>query len=127
MKGEPEAALDPIAQEGFEALRVQGQALALYALGRREEHQAKLDELIERWGDQWPFTVAHVYAYMADTDRAFEWLNKSVQEKAGQFEPTDHRFESLANDRAVTPLSDDQCMQANAARRYRRRTGAATG
>jgi hypothetical protein len=33
----------------------------------------------------------------------------------------------VANADAVTPLSDDQCAAANAARRYRRRRGAGTG
>ena len=48
-KGEPEAALESFTrEEGDEQYRVKGQALALHALGRQEEHQVRLDELIER-------------------------------------------------------------------------------
>ena len=77
MKGEPEAALESFSSEGEESLRVTGQALALYTLGRQDEYLARRDELIERWGDQWPFQVADVYAWTGDADRAFEWLDRA--------------------------------------------------
>jgi TolB-like protein/lipoprotein NlpI len=101
-KDEAEAALEAFEQESDERYRVKGQAIALYALGSQEEHQAKLDELIERWGDQLPSDVAHVYAYMGDTDRAFEWLQKSVDE--GGFNPADPLLQPLADDRRWLPL-----------------------
>jgi adenylate cyclase len=106
LKGEFEAALESFTrEEGFEgALRVMGQAMALYALGRIEEHQARLDELIERWGDEWPSAVANVYAYMGDTDRAFEWLNRSAQEEGGAFAPREPLLQPLANDPRWLPL-----------------------
>jgi len=107
LKGDFEAALESFTrEEGYEgAARVHGQALALYALGRQEEHQAKLNELIERWGDQWPSKVAHVYAYMGDTDRAFEWLQKSVEEEEeGGFGPTDRLLQPLADDPRWLPF-----------------------
>ena len=106
LKGEPEAALESFTrEEGFEgAFRLLGQALALYALGRQEEHQAKLNELIERWGDQRPSWVAVVYAYMGDTDRAFEWLQKSVdEEEEGGFNPVNPFLQPLADDPAMSP------------------------
>jgi len=84
-KGEAEAALEAFGrEEGDEEFRVKGQAMALYALGRRDEYQARLDELISRWGDQWPSEVAQVYAFIADADAAFQWLDKAVaQNEAG--------------------------------------------
>ena len=78
--------------------------MALYALGRQEEHQAKLDELIERWGDQWPSSVAVVCAYMGDTDRALEWLNRSAQEEDGAFDPANRLLKPLHNDPRRLPL-----------------------
>jgi adenylate cyclase len=106
LKGEPEAALESFTrEEGREgAGRVLGQALALYALGRQEEHQAKLNELIERWGDQRPSSVARVYAYMGDTDRAFEWLQKSVAEEEGGFNPMNPLLQLLHNDPRWLPF-----------------------
>jgi len=106
-KGEPEAALESFTrEEGFEgAGRVLGQALALYALGRQEEHQAKLNELTERSGDERPSWVAYVYAYRGDTDRAFEWLQKSVEEEEeGGFNPADPSLQPLADDPRWLPL-----------------------
>jgi adenylate cyclase len=106
LKGEPEAALESFTrEEGYEEYRIQGQALALYALGRQEEHQAKLNELIERWGDRWPSEVAYVYAYVGDADRAFEWLQKSVdEEEEGGFGPTNPLLQPLHNDPRWLPL-----------------------
>jgi hypothetical protein len=78
--------------------------MALYALRRIEEHQAKLNELIERWGDQWPSEVAHVYAFIGDGDLAFEWLNKSAQEEDGEFDPIEPLLQTLATDRRWLPL-----------------------
>ena len=37
-----------------------------------------LQELIGRWGDQWPSELAHVDAYRDDSDRAFDWLARAV-------------------------------------------------
>ncbi|HSM26495.1 MAG TPA: tetratricopeptide repeat protein [Thioalkalivibrio sp.] len=103
-KGEFEAALESFTrEEGDEQYRVKGQALALYALGRQEEHQAKLNELIERWGDRWPSEVAHVYAFMGNADLAFEWLNKAVL--AGEtFDPAEFFFQPLADDPRWLPF-----------------------
>lgn len=79
-KGEAKAALESIAmEEDDEEYRVKGMALALYDLGRHEEYQAKLSELIERWGNEWPSEVAHVYAYIGDADAAFQWLDKAIE------------------------------------------------
>ena len=72
VKGEAERALAEFSRthvdEGDDEYGVKGQALALYALGRHAEYLAKLEELIEHWGDQWPSEVAHVYAYAGDAD-----------------------------------------------------------
>jgi TolB-like protein/Tfp pilus assembly protein PilF len=86
-EGKAEEALVAFARESDEEYRVKGAALASHALGREEEYQARLDELIERWGDQWPSEVAHVYAWTRETDRAFEWLARSAAEEDGAFDP----------------------------------------
>jgi len=81
-KGEAEAALEAFAREE-EVYRVKGQALALHALGRKEEHEQKLQQLIERWGDEWPSEVAQVYAYRGDVDRTFAWLDRAIEQDEG--------------------------------------------
>jgi len=37
-----------------------------------------LNELLERWGDQWPSEIAMVYAWSGDKDAAFQWLDKEI-------------------------------------------------
>jgi len=80
LKGEPEAALAEYVQEPDEEWRVKGKALAMFAMGRQTEFESAFAELRERWGDQWPSEVAHVYSYSGDADAAFEWLNKAVEQ-----------------------------------------------
>ncbi|MDX2473646.1 MAG: protein kinase [Candidatus Krumholzibacteria bacterium] len=80
----PETALEEFALEvGDEESQVKGAALALYDLGRQAEYEAKLAELIRRWGEQWPSEIAHVYAYTNQADEAFGWLDKSLTQ--GEF------------------------------------------
>ena len=79
LKGDSEGALAAFQrEEADEEYRVKGTALALHALGRQVEFEAAFSELRERWGEQWPSEVAHVYAWIGDADAAFEWLDKSV-------------------------------------------------
>jgi TolB-like protein len=81
MKRDAVGALEAFSKEGDEEYRVKGEALALYALGRQQEYARKLDELIIRWGDQWPSEVAHVYAFTGEADAAFQWLDRSVEQQ----------------------------------------------
>ena len=79
LKGEPQAALDAFEQEADEEYRVKGRALALRDLGRQDEFDAALAELIAGWGERWPSEIAHVYAWIGDEDSAIEWLEKEVE------------------------------------------------
>lgn len=75
-KGEVEAALAAIQEEKLEELRLQGLVMAYHAMGKQEESDAVLDELIEK---QDSYGIASVLAYRNETDRAFEWLDKAVE------------------------------------------------
>jgi len=106
VEGEAEAALAAFAaEEADEEYRVKGTALALHALGRQAEHEAAFSELRERWGEQWPSEVAHVYAWTGDADAAFEWLDRAV----AQNEPgLNEQFRRVF----YAPLHDDPRWQA---------------
>ncbi len=78
-KGEPEAALKAYTQEPDEEYQVKGTALALYDMGRQVEFETAFIELRERWGEQWPSEIAHVFAYTGNIDAAFAWLDKAVE------------------------------------------------
>ena len=86
IKGEAQAALEEFRLEKDEEYRTKGMALAFYALGRQEESASALAELIERWGEEWPSEVAHVYAWMGDADAAFLWLDKAIEQSEGGIE-----------------------------------------
>lgn len=104
-KGEAKAALEAFArEESLEGLRVKGQALALHALGRHDEHRAKLEKLVELWRDQWPSEVAHVYAWTGETDLAFEWLARTASQESGGFDPHEPLLGPLRNDPRWLPL-----------------------
>ena len=75
-KGEPEAALAAFALEEDDEWRVKGTALASYELGRLTEFEALFTELRDTWGERWPIEIAHVYAWIGDTDSVFLWLEK---------------------------------------------------
>jgi TolB-like protein/Tfp pilus assembly protein PilF len=68
LKGDAAAALDAFTREVDEEYQVKGMALALHALGRTQEFEARHAELIDKWGDEWPSEVAHVFAYVGDSD-----------------------------------------------------------
>jgi TolB-like protein/Tfp pilus assembly protein PilF len=98
LRGEPGAAMEAFSKEADEEYQVKGQALAFHALGFLDKHQAKLEELILRWGEKWPSEVAHVYAHTREIDLAFEWLEKSAVLEPGDFDPLDPYLDSLRAD-----------------------------
>jgi len=104
MKGEFEEAKKAFVQEGDDEYRTKGEALAAHALGQEDVFQAKVSELAERWGAQWPSEVAHVYAWTGDADKAFEWLQKSVDEEEGAFNPVDPLLGPLHSDPRWQPM-----------------------
>lgn len=93
LKGDAQSALAAFEQEADEEFRVKGGALAYHDLGRSAEADAALLELREKWGEQWPSEVAQVYAWRANADAAFEWLDKAIEAN-----------ESGINEQALSPL-----------------------
>ena len=78
LQGNPEAALASFERGGVNDQNISsGRAMALYELGRLEEFEAALANQIKNWGDEYPREVATVYAWIADTNKACEWLEKA--------------------------------------------------
>jgi hypothetical protein len=61
-------------------LRLQGLALAYHALGRKQESDASLAELVGKFADG-PYLISDVYAFRGEKDRAFERLEKAYAER----------------------------------------------
>jgi len=78
-QGDAEAAMEEIAQEPDEGYRLIGQAMTCHVLGRREESDAALAEVIEKYEKDSAYNIAYVLAYRGEADRAFEWLDKAVE------------------------------------------------
>jgi TolB-like protein/Flp pilus assembly protein TadD len=74
----PEAALAEFQLDTDEEFVLKGRALSFYALNRTAEFETSFIQLRERYGEQWPSEIAHVYAWTGDHDAAFEWLDKAV-------------------------------------------------
>jgi tetratricopeptide (TPR) repeat protein len=83
-QGRPEEALAAFQQEGIEALRLSGIAIAQHVLGRGAEFEATMRQLIERCADNGALQIAEAFAYVGDADHAFEWLDRAyVQHDSG--------------------------------------------
>jgi len=76
--GKTDEASAAFEKDDDEEYRVKGRALVAYARGENAAFEKHMTELRERWGDQWPSEVAHVYAWTGNPDAAFEWLDKAV-------------------------------------------------
>ncbi|MDX1480257.1 MAG: winged helix-turn-helix domain-containing protein [Woeseiaceae bacterium] len=108
-------ALESIAAEELDYLRLSLSAIALYKLERTAQAQAALDELIATDADGAAFQIAEVYAQWGDADAAFEWLERAfAQGDPGMAELysslnlgelyADPRFPALATRVGLPPL-----------------------
>ena len=79
--GRPELALNEVRLEPHEAWRTSGLALVLHSLSRKQEADAALATLIEKFSKSWPYNIALIFSWRGEIDRAFEFLEKSVVEK----------------------------------------------
>ncbi len=100
-------ALQWIALEELDYLRLSLSAVAMHAIGRTGQAQAALEELIATDADGAAFQIAEVYAQMNQADAAFNWLERAFEQgdpglaelysslNLGNIE-TDPRFPELA-------------------------------
>jgi TolB-like protein/Flp pilus assembly protein TadD len=79
--GQPEAALASIRKEPSEILRAIGLPMAYPALGQTAKADAALAELERVHGGDAAFNIAYVHALRGESDEAFEWLERAVQNK----------------------------------------------
>ena len=79
LQGDAQAALEAIEQEKFDVYRLTGLAAVNYELSHQDESDEYLKQLIENHTQEASYQVAGVYAWRAENDRAFEWLEKALQ------------------------------------------------
>ena len=80
LKGQGEAALKETQQERLEVWRMIGVPMIYHSLGDVTESEASLAELISKYEHDAPYNIAYVFAFRGDSDSAFIWLEKAVQQ-----------------------------------------------
>jgi TolB-like protein/Flp pilus assembly protein TadD len=83
-QGRAQDALAEIEREQMGMWRLQGQAVAYYALRRKKASDTALTELIAKYQSQNAFLIAEVYSFQKEPDQAFKWLDRAyVQHDSG--------------------------------------------
>ena len=80
-QGRIEDACAAFEAEVIEYFRLQGQAIAEHAQGRRKKSDAALRGLIDKYAQESAYQVAEVYAYRREEDLAFEWLERAYAQR----------------------------------------------
>jgi TolB-like protein len=81
MQGKPEEALAEAQRELEPFYREWAVALAQHALGRTDASEEALRTIIAEGAHDAAYQVAQVYAYRAEIDRAFEWLERAYAQR----------------------------------------------
>jgi TolB-like protein/Tfp pilus assembly protein PilF len=98
--GQPAKALAASEHLEDEDDRVNSEALAYFALGRKNDSDIRLLDFKRRFADHNAWTIARTHAYRGEIDEAFEWLDRAYQHReGGTYEIKTERF--------LTPLRRD--------------------
>jgi TolB-like protein/Flp pilus assembly protein TadD len=81
MQGRPQDALPEIELIRYGPFRGSRYAIAYYALGRKQQSDAALSELITKYHTSNPYQIADVYAFRNQPDEAFEWLDRAFAQR----------------------------------------------
>jgi TolB-like protein/DNA-binding winged helix-turn-helix (wHTH) protein len=103
-EGRPQQALAEMEKEPSGWGKLTGLALAYRALGREQDSNAALAELIAKHHTFSAYQVAQVYAYRGEPDKSFEWLERAYEQRdAGLTEiSTDPLLKNLRHDKRYT-------------------------
>ena len=103
-EGKPQQALAEIDKEPLEGTKLTGQAIVYHALGREQDSNAALDELVAKHETDWAYQIAEVYAFRAESGKSFEWLVRAYKQRDGGLTglKTDPLFKNLSRDPRYT-------------------------
>jgi tetratricopeptide (TPR) repeat protein len=79
-EGRPQQALAEIEKEPNEWGKLTSKAVVYHALGREQDSNAALIELIAKHHNDSAFQIAQVYAFRGESDKSFEWLERAYQQ-----------------------------------------------
>jgi TolB-like protein/DNA-binding winged helix-turn-helix (wHTH) protein len=80
-EGNPQQALVEIEKEPSGWGKLTGEALVYHALGREQDSNAALADLIAKYRTFAAYQVAQVYAYRGESDKSFEWLEYAYKQR----------------------------------------------
>jgi serine/threonine protein kinase/Tfp pilus assembly protein PilF len=80
-QSKPEEAIVEMQKERDPVWHGFGLALGYHALGKKKEADAALAEYIKEYQNEAAFQIAEIYAYRSETDKAFEWLERSYSQR----------------------------------------------
>ena len=105
-KGEPNRALAEIDKEPTAWWQLAGLVLAYHSLGREQDSNAALAEFIAKHDTDSAFQIAQAYAFRAESDKSFEWLERAYKQRdSGLIEiKTDPLFNNLRHDARYVQL-----------------------
>jgi TolB-like protein/Tfp pilus assembly protein PilF len=101
-QGRLQQSLAEMEQEPGPYWRLTGEALVYHSLGREQDSNAALTQLINQYQQSMAYQIAEVYAYRGDSDLAFQWLNRAYQQR-------DSGMRSLKIDPLLKALHNDSC------------------
>ena len=81
LKGDAARALEIFGYGQSGRLKIFFEALAYISLNQETEAQELLNEYLQKYAASYPFGVAVMYAWRGENDPAFEWLEKTYQQR----------------------------------------------
>jgi tetratricopeptide (TPR) repeat protein len=81
VQGRAQDALSEIELIRYDPERASMHAIAYYALGRKNEADAALSELIAKYHASTAYQISEVYAFRNQSDEAFEWLDRAYVQR----------------------------------------------
>ena len=100
LQGQPDKALEEAERIELEPRRLWVLPMAYLDMGQRAASDRALSELIEKYPDEAASFIAENYAWRGETDPAFEWLERAIEEKQ-------YMWGSLVFDPAFSKLHTD--------------------
>jgi eukaryotic-like serine/threonine-protein kinase len=81
LEGKPQAALEAAERVPPGAWHLMSLSLAYHGLGRDADSQAALQELERTEAHGWAFQIAQVHAFRGETNEAFLWLDRALEQR----------------------------------------------
>jgi hypothetical protein len=81
LENQPEQALAAFRQMGDEGFSLGGQAKAEYSLGHVDVSERLLKQLVAKHGKDSPNSIAGIYAWRGEKDKAFEWAERAYAQR----------------------------------------------